>query len=153
MPPLPHRVDRASAPDIPALVELLNELFTLEQDFHPDPQPQARGLALLLEHPDRAVVLVARSEDGHILGMVSAQLVISTAEGAPSAWIEDLIIQPRYRGQGLGRQLLQHALAWASAAGATRAQLLLDLDNRPAIGFYNTLGWQPTRMGARRLYL
>lgn len=146
-------IDAAVAADIPALVALLGELFAIEQDFMPDPQRQARGLALLLAHPERARVLVARGADGRTLGMVSAQLVISTAEGAPSAWIEDMVVAASHRRQGIGRALLTAALEWACAQGATRAQLLVDLDNHPALDFYRHLGWQATRLGARRFLL
>jgi GNAT superfamily N-acetyltransferase len=80
-------------------------------------------------------------------------LVISTAEGAPSAWIEDVVIEADWRGKGLGRALLAYVLQWARSQGATRAQLLADLDNAPALEFYEHLGWQSTRLGARRLML
>jgi len=85
--------------------------------------------------------------------MASVQLVISTAEGAPSAWVEDVVVQEDWRGQGVGRALLEAVLDWARVRGAVRAQLLADLDNAPALAFYDRLGWQPTRLGARRLKL
>ncbi len=85
--------------------------------------------------------------------MVSAQLVISTSQGSNSAWVEDMVVSEQYRAQGLGRQLLDAALQWAKDKGATRAQLLVDLDNEPAIGYYEHLGWKTSRMGVRRLLL
>ena len=36
---------------------------------------------------------------------------------------------------------------------ATRAQLLADLDNQPALDYYQHLGWQETQLIARRLSL
>lgn len=153
MPPSPsHAIDPARPQDLPALVALLAGLFSIEQDFTPDPGRQRRGLELLLAAPERAVVMVARNGDA-VAGMVSAQLVISTAEGAPSAWIEDMVIAAPYRRQGIGRELLGAILDWAKGKGATRAQLLVDLDNAPALAFYERLGWQPTRLGARRVML
>jgi GNAT superfamily N-acetyltransferase len=82
--------------------------------------------------------------------MASAQLVISTAEGAPSAWIEDVVVKQSLRGQGIARLLLQELLAWAQQHGATRAQLLADTTNVPALDFYRHTGWQPTQMFAWR---
>jgi GNAT superfamily N-acetyltransferase len=139
----------AKREDIPALIFLLGELFSIEQDFRPDAERQRRGLELLLAEP-RACVLVCRGATGEVLGMISAQLVISTAEGAPSAWFEDLVVSRLHRGSGLGERLLEEALAWARTQGATRAQLLADLDNAPALGFYRHQGWNPTRLGAWR---
>lgn len=145
-------IENAALGDVPALSALLDTLFSIEQDFEPNTQRQTQGLALLLQHPDRAVIKVARDK-GQIIGMVSAQLVISTAEGAPSAWIEDMVVLEKYRGTGVGRGLLESVLAWAKEKGATRAQLLVDLDNAPALGYYQHLGWSTTRLAARRIML
>ena len=41
-----------------------------------------------------------------------------------------MVIDDAYRGQGIGKQLLQNVLIWAKNKGATRAQLLV---NRRAI--------------------
>ena len=46
-----------------------------------------------------------------------------------------------------------HLLAWAKARGATRAQLLADLENTAAERFYDDLGWGLTRLGARRRFI
>jgi GNAT superfamily N-acetyltransferase len=143
----------ATLQDVPQLVQLLNILFGIEQDFRADPEKQERGLRKLLATPENAVIMTARDAHGNVIGMVSAQLVISTAEGAYSAWIEDMVIAEGWRTQGIGRRLLSSALDWARSRGATRAQLLVDLDNEPALGYYDHLGWQATRLGARRISL
>jgi GNAT superfamily N-acetyltransferase len=147
------RIDKARSDDIPALVFLLGELFSIERDFAPEPTRQARGLLLLLQATDRATVQVARDDAGRPVGMATAQLVISSAEGAPSAWIEDVIVASYARGRGVGRALLEAVLGWAREHGATRAQLLVDLDNPPALEFYQHLNWEITRLGMRRIYL
>ena len=148
------RIERASIADVPEMSELLAALFTIERDFSADRARQRRGLELLLSQPDdRAVLLVARWNDGKAVGMVSAQLVISTAEGDPSAWIEDVVVQRSLRGQGIARLLLQEVLAWAQLHGATRAQLLADNTNTSALEFYRHTGWQPTQLFAWRRLL
>jgi ribosomal protein S18 acetylase RimI-like enzyme len=131
--------------DVDALIALLGDLFSIEADFHPDPDRQRRGLALLLDDRARAIVLVAE-RGRRVVGMVTAQLVISTAEGAPSAWVEDMIVDAAERGRGLGRALLAELERRAAALGATRLQLLADRENGPALGFYARLGWAPTRL-------
>jgi ribosomal protein S18 acetylase RimI-like enzyme len=131
--------------DVDALVALLGDLFSIEADFRPDPGRQRRGLALLLADRTRAIVLVAERER-RVVGMVTAQLVISTAEGAPSAWVEDMIVDAAERGRGAGRALLEELDRRAAALGATRLQLLADRENAPALGFYARLGWAPTRL-------
>ena len=85
--------------------------------------------------------------------MVSVQLVISTSQGAASAWVEDMVIDEVYRGHGIGKQLLHNALIWAKNKGATRAQLLVDIENIDAVGYYQHLNWKATQLQARRVFL
>lgn len=147
------QIDNANMQDVPALVQLLNVLFSIEQDFQPNEARQQAGLSLIIQNPNNAVIKVARNAQGEVIGMVSAQLVISTSQGASSAWVEDMVVSEQYRAQGIGKHLLTAVLEWTKEKGATRAQLLVDLDNEPALGYYEHLGWQSSRMGMRRLLL
>lgn len=146
-------IDIAKLEDIPALVELLAALFSIEADFKPNVEKQVKGLRMLILSPETGVIKVARNNGGLAIGMVSAQLVISTAQGAHSAWVEDMIIHEKYRGIGLGKKLLDGALAWAKQKGASRAQLLVDIENEPALGYYKHLGWETTQLQARKIFL
>lgn len=145
---MPITIGPAHAGDIDSLVRLLNVLFSIEQDFTPNEVAQRRGLELLLAGPDRGQIFVARHPVAGVIGMVSAQLVISTAIGAPSAWIEDMVVLEQFRGQGAGKLLLDQAQEWAASKGAGRVQLLADADNAPALDFYRHQAWQPTRLFA-----
>jgi len=131
--------------DLDDLVRLLSLLFSIEADFQPDPERQRRGLALMLSDPGQRAVLVVERE-GRVRGMVTAQLVVSTAEGGASALVEDMVVDEAERGHGLGRLLLQAIEAWAAARGATRLQLLADRENAPALAFYARLGWASTQL-------
>lgn len=142
------RIEPAKTEDIDALIALLAILFSIEQDFKPDTEAQRRGLALLLANPERGMIFVARHSERGVVGMVSAQLVISTAIGAPSVWIEDMVIDAVFRGQGLGKALLERAQEWGMVQGAGRVQLLADADNMLALDFYRHLDWQATRLFA-----
>ncbi len=146
-------IENATAQDIPALIELLAVLFGIEVDFKPDLEKQKKGLALLINHSENGVIKVAKDPQGKIVGMVSAQLVISTAQGSPSAWVEDMVITESHRGEGLGKSLLNEALLWAKSKGATRAQLLVDTENKPALGYYQHLGWETTQLQARKIFI
>ena len=150
---MPIQFESANAQDVDALVELLNVLFSIEQDFTPDEAAQRKGLQLLLDKPDQGQIFVARHPQAGVVGMVSAQLVISTAMGAPSAWIEDMVLRDKFRGQGLGKSLLEAASDWAKSKGAKRIQLVADADNAPALGFYKHLGWHPTQLFAWKKFI
>jgi GNAT superfamily N-acetyltransferase len=135
----------ARTEDLDAMVALLGELFAIEPDFRFDPVKQRRGLALLIGDRLRRVALVAES-GAEVVGMVTGQLVVSTAEGAGSVLVEDMVVSGTERGRGVGRKLLRALEDWARDRGATRLQLLADRENQGALGFYGRLGWQGTRL-------
>jgi GNAT superfamily N-acetyltransferase len=147
------RVDRASTADIERMADLLGELFAIERDFAADGKRQTAGLRRLIERDRDAAAFVARDATGSIIGMVTVQLVVSTAEGAPSARIEDVVVDGDVRRRGIGRALVEAALDWARGTGATRAQLLMDTSNAAAEAFYARLGWEKTQLAARRISL
>lgn len=143
----------ANEADIADLVRLLSVLFSIEKDFNADLAKQQKGLELLLKNNATTTIQVARNSAGKAVGMVSAQLVVSTAQGATSAWVEDMVLDAAYRGYGIGKQLLHNALTWAKNKGATRAQLLVDVENIEALGYYQHLNWEATQLQARRVFL
>ena len=135
----------ARTTDLDALVELLGLLFTLEADFAVDARRQRDGLLQMLEGAKNRLVLVADLA-GVVVGMATAQVVISTAEGGPSLLVEDVVVRPESRGQGIGRALLARIEAWGLRLGATRLQLLADKGNAPSHAFYRACGFTPTNL-------
>jgi ribosomal protein S18 acetylase RimI-like enzyme len=51
-------------------------------------------------------------------------------------------ILPQYRGQGLGRKLMEATIAAAFAFGMTRIELIVRRDNANAITLYESLGFE-----------
>jgi ribosomal protein S18 acetylase RimI-like enzyme len=147
--PAEVRIRTATEADLPALVRLLAALFSIEKDFRPDPQRQLFGLRLLLADRRRCAVLVA-DRSGDVIGMVTGQLVVSTAEGGPSVLVEDLVVDEGARRGGVGAALARELERWATERGATRLQLLADEGNAPALAFYARVGWARTRLVALR---
>jgi ribosomal protein S18 acetylase RimI-like enzyme len=147
-----HCIEPATLDDLPQLADLLAELFTAESDFQPDRTRQLRGLRQIIERPETGRILVAR-EGKEILGMVNLLFTISTAEGGAVGFLEDLIVRSPYRGQGLGPQLLQHAIKFAQTQGLSRITLLTDGDNDKAIRLYQKHGFKPSAMVPMRLHL
>jgi len=138
----------ASAGDLSAMTRLLQELFAVETEFIVDTEKQRCGLQMLLDSPKAGVWIAERR--GRVVGMVTMQLMISTAEGGLSGLLEDLVISSAYRRRGLGKALLSAAVKWAREQGATRIQLLADGRNVPAIIFYRKQDWKQTNMIALR---
>jgi ribosomal protein S18 acetylase RimI-like enzyme len=143
---------QATTADVTQLCGLLSLLFGLEADFEPDVARQARGLRLIVEQPNIGRIYCATDGDG-IVGMVSILFTVSTAEGGRAAWLEDMVIHPSQRGQGIGDQLLRKAISEARAAGCTRITLLTDASNISAMRFYKRAGFVRSQMVPFRLSL
>lgn len=139
----------ASNEDVRAMTRLLQELFAVETEFEFDEEKQRCGLEMLLDSPTAEIWVADRR--GRVVGMVTVQLVASTAEGAFSGWVEDLVVSSAYRRRGLGKALLNSAVNWAKDQGASRIQLLADSRNVPALIFYRRQEWLQTNMIALRL--
>ncbi len=125
-------IEPANLDDVPQLAELLHLLFTQEADFQPDRNKQMRGLRLLI---------------------VSLLFTVSTAEGGPACWLEDMMVRPDQRGAGLGSRLLQQAVNYARTHGFHRITLLTDRGNAGALRFYGRQGFLESEMTVLRLAL
>ena len=146
------QIDIAKSADIPDLSHLLSHLFSQEAEFRPDPAAQARGLAQIIGNPETGAILVAR-ENGYIAGMVNLLYTVSTALGARVVLLEDMVVAPGMRDQGVGSSLLQAAVEHARQNGFRRITLLTDHDNASAQRFYRRHGFAASPMVPFRLNL
>ena len=146
-------VRKAGLDDLIDLMPLLKLLFTIEEDFVFNERTHTKGLTLLIREPeDKAVVMVAESE-GKIVGMVTAQITVSSAAGGFSAWMEDLVVSPEYQGRGIGKKLIDNILIWCREQGCLRVQLLADKNNFPALEFYRKGSWEGSNMIPLKKYI
>lgn len=138
-------IRRASHTDIPDLIELLQILFIIETDFSVDKSKQRIGLEMMLSDSTNRCIMVA-DVNQQVVGMCTAQILVSTAEGGVVALIEDLVVDNEHRGKGIGRNLLLSVENWAAEKGAKRLQLLADRNNTPALKFYQKMRWNYTQL-------
>ncbi|MDF7823745.1 GNAT family N-acetyltransferase [Pontiellaceae bacterium B12227] len=138
------KIRRATQDDIPAMAELLHELFAIEVDFTPDFAVQSEGLSRLLDR-ESAEIFVAEIRR-QVVGMCTVQIHISTAKGREVGVVEDVVVDIEHRGKGMGAALLRTMEEWAVQRGLARLQLLADRDNNPALGFYRRQGWHATNL-------
>ena len=145
---LPMNIDiRDGQPeDLDALVALLQELFSIEADFSVDEVRQQKGLSMMLDDCGKHRCVKVGVAEGHVVGMCTAQILISTAEGGRVALVEDMVVDAQYRGMGIGRQLMYAIEEWAYNHDISRLQLLADRTNFSALDFYDRMGWHPTRL-------
>lgn len=138
-------IEEPDSRDVPAMLELLAELFTQERDFRPDPEKQLRALRLILANPEQGRLFVARTR-GRVAGMATVLSTVSTAEGGPVLLLEDVVVSASSRGNGIGGRLVDHILDWAGEQGFLRVSLLTDAENDGAQRFYQNRGFVPSAM-------
>lgn len=143
--PAGPRVEMATLEDLPALTELVMDLFSSSGDFKPDRQVQERGLRLILEQPSRGRIAVVRNDD-QIFGMVNMLFTISTARGGFVIMMEDVVIHPHHRGQGYGTMLLDHVVEYAKQKEFLRITLLTDRISAESQEFFKKQGFEYSNM-------
>lgn len=84
--------------------------------------------------------------DGQIIGSISLNVFPVLAHNlAAEAIAESVVIRPAFRGKGLGRAMMQAALAHARVLGAYKLALSSNLRRLDAHRFYDGMGF--TRHG------
>ncbi len=101
-----------------------------------------RRLAALREWPDQDA-FVAES-DGRIVALCHVQGVRMLASDG-YAEIQALVVSAALQGHGLGRQLVDHACAWAAARGYERVRLRSNVIRVDAHAFYEHLGFEKAK--------
>ena len=139
------RVEPATIEDLPALTELVMNLFTLSGDFSPDRAVQERGLQLILEQPNRGRIFVVRNHD-QIFGMVNLLFTLSTACGGFVILMEDVVIHPDHRGQGYGTMLVDYVAEFAKKKHFKRITLLTDRISAESQAFFTKRGFDYSKM-------
>ncbi len=137
-------IEKARAEDLREMAELLSILFAIEQDFTVDYDKQLAGITKLYHHKGKDL-LVAKHE-GSVVGMVTMQRLISSAEGDYIGQIEDLVVKENYRKMGVGSRLINKMRALAQEHGYKRIQLAADIDNENALRFYSRRGFHQTHL-------
>lgn len=130
----------AQPKDVPSMMRLVRELA----DFEKLPQEVKLTETKMLEDgfgPQPAFHAIVAELDGNVIGMAVYYFSYSTWKGR-SIYIDDIIVTETYRGNGVGKELMDEMvrIAIREQAGKLHWQVL-DW-NEPAIRFYRK--YQPS---------
>lgn len=129
----------AVAADAATLVALVRELADYEREGHRVKATVADFLRDGFGPTPRFEAIIAERA-GAPVGFALFYPNYSTWDGRPSLFVEDLFVNERARGQGLGRRLLARLAAIALERNWGRLFLNV-LDWNPARGFYQRIGF------------
>ena len=141
----------AVAADVPLILEFIRGLATYEREPDAVTVTEADLLRDGFGESPYYQCLIAES-DGRPAGFAFYFFNYSTWTGRPGLYLEDLFVNPEFRGLGIGKALLARVAAIAVERGCPRLQWEVLDWNTPAIEFYQALGaefmdtWRNVRM-------
>lgn len=127
--------------DVPLILRFVKELAEYEK-LQDEVVADERTLEEWLFDRQKAEVIFAL-EDGKEVGYALFFHNFSTFLGRAGIYLEDLYVQPEYRGKGHGKGLLKKLASIAVERGCGRLEWSCLDWNRPSIDFYLSLGAQP----------
>lgn len=80
--------------------------------------------------------------DGTIVGLCFVILYGFDSEKGTILWIRELVVNPKFQSNGIGRRLIIHGINWGVENGAKRSFLACDVENYKAIRLYENLGYK-----------
>ena len=93
-------------------------------------------------HPSYRL-FVACNAQAQVLGSYALLIMPNLAHrGAPSAVVEDVVVSPLHQGQGIGRQMMSHAVRLAREADCYKLALSSNAKRASAHAFYGALGFR-----------
>ena len=129
--------------DVPAVVALVRELADYEESLDEVRLTEEQLTACLFGDCPALFGHVAEASDGTVVGMALWFLNFSPWRGTHGVYLEDLYVQPRHRGTGLGRELLRTLAAVCVERGYSRLEWSVLDWNSPSIEFYRAAGATP----------
>jgi ribosomal protein S18 acetylase RimI-like enzyme len=146
-------IRRATPRDLPALGKLGASLVRAHYEFDPQrflpesPETASRYGSFLGTqlHDSDVAILVAEQEDvviGYVYTAIEGYDYMSLR--GPAGVLHDIVVDPEHRGQGVGRMLLDAAMAFLKSHRAPRAVLSTAAHNETAQRLFERAGFRRT---------
>ena len=140
MSSIPVVIREASEADLPAILGLYAQPDLDDGDVLPLAQAQ-RILARFKRYPDYKLYVAADGDE--IVGSLALLIMDNLGHrGAPSGVVEDVVVEPERRGEGIGRQMMAFALDRARDRRCYKLALSSNLSRERAHRFYESLGFE-----------
>ncbi len=132
-----HNIRAADIADAGAIGQLLHDCNSEFDEPTPGPRALADRIRQLLDGGDTKVLLGGSGPDG--LAVLRFRPAIWTE--ALECYLAELYVAPERRGQGIGRALMEAAMALARSEGATYMDLGTSEGDVAARALYESLGF------------
>ena len=152
----PYTLRDATPSDVPDVLRLVRGLAAYEKLLHEAVATEADFHTALFGSQPRAQAVLAIADD-RAVGLALWYYTFSTFTGHPDMFLEDLFVEPAYRGQRIGLALLRHLARRAVAEHCRRIDWRVLNWNQPSIDFYESIGaramqdWHVRQLGGAAL--
>ena len=140
----------ANAHDVDAIGEMWLQLVAYHRQMDPENMPDsapdgARRYAVRIGDSldDTHTHVFVAEDNGHIVGYVMGVIVDmlpETFSAARSGFLADIYVLQEYRGQGVGRSLVEVLLAWFQGRSVTHYEWFVAEKNAEARAFWQKVG-------------
>ena len=131
---------QATAADLPSVLALYAQ--PAMDNGQVLPIAEAKQLLAQFSHYPNYRLFVACDAD-RVVGTFALLVMHNLAhQGTPSAIVEDVVVSDAHQSQGIGRDMMHHAMALAREAGCYKLVLSSNQKRERAHAFYESLGFQ-----------
>ena len=142
---------RAVRGDLPDIVRMLaDDVLGAEREAYASPLPATYYRAFEAIDGDPNHELVVGELDGRVVAVLQLSCIPNLSRrGSRRALIEGVRVDASLRSGGIGRKLVEWAIARAREKGCRLVQLTSDKRRRDAIRFYESLGFVASHEGMK----
>jgi len=129
-----------------AVIELMNHYMASKMGGNLpsyDNEEAERMINGLKNHTSKLVLLAIDNDE--FVGLSNSFINYGTFAAKPFINIHDIIVLEKYRGSGIGRQLMEAIILKAEQFNCGKITLEVREDNTEAQGLYNSLGFEESR--------
>ena len=133
------RIETATVDDIPSIVRLVKQLAIYEKlaDHMVATEDDFRRALFSPEGNAHALLAFA---DANPVGFALYFHTFSTFLGKKGIYLEDIFVEPEFRGKGIGKALLRRLAQAGQEQKCGRMEWSVLTWNQPSIDFYHRLG-------------
>ena len=135
------RIREATMGDSAVIAQLMTQLIEASgYESRQVPPEQIENNLRKMADSDVYQVLLAEDE-GQVVGLLSLSFRHTLFHPAPSALIDELVVEQGHRRRGVGRQLMAEAIERCRAAGCCEIEVSTEQSNKAAQKFYRQHGF------------
>ena len=155
-----NTVRRARTEDIPSILELLLQVDMVHHNGRPDlfkgnaTKYNAEELVAIIENEKTPLFVCVDEENtvlAHMFCIVKQELNDSVITDIKTLYIDDICVDEKARGLGVGRTMFQFIKDYAKEEGFYNITLNVWCCNPDAMKFYEAMGMKPQKIGMEML--